>query len=313
MGFSGHNFMNPKTTKKSKAFAKKPALIVHGGCGSVPRQEQAPRNAACERAAQAGWKVLQAGGSALDAVETAVRRLEDEPLLNAGTGSYLQADGLSRVDASLMDSHGRGGCVVQAPLLKNPIRLARYILEQEAHVMLSGPEAAQLALRLGHATGVLAGPAKIEYWLQHLNEACQNLDYAAMAQEWKNSNPRLGTVGCVALDRAGRLAAGTSTGGTGQCYPGRVGDTPVLGAGTYCTPQAGVSMTGVGERVLVLLSAKSLCDRVAGGLPLRAAAQSVLRDLEGLAKASAGLIALDVSGTVVEMKNTAFMACAMRR
>jgi beta-aspartyl-peptidase (threonine type) len=300
-------------TKKPKATANKPALVVHGGCGSVPRQEEAPRNAACERAAQAGWKVLQAGGSALDAVETVVRRLEDEPLLNAGTGSYLQADGVSRVDASLMDSRSRAGCVVQAPLLKNPIRLARYILEQEAHIMLSGPEAVQLALRLGHATGVLARPAKIAYWVEHLNESCQELDYAAMAQEWKNTHPRLGTVGCVALDRTGRLAAGTSTGGTGQCYPGRVGDTPVLGAGTYCTRQAGVSMTGVGERVLVLLSAKSLCDRVADGLPLQAAAQSVLQDLEGLAKASAGLIALDVSGTIVEMKNTAYMAYAVRR
>jgi L-asparaginase / beta-aspartyl-peptidase len=300
-------------TKKSNLAPKKPALVVHGGCGSVPRHEQAPRNAACERAAQAGWKVLQAGGSALDAVETAVRQLEDEPLLNAGTGSYLQADGVSRVDASLMDSHSRAGCVVQAPLLKNPIRLARYILEQEAHIMLSGPEAVQLALRLGHPTGVLAGPAKIEYWVQHLTESCQNLDYAAMAKEWKSTHPRLGTVGCVALDKSGRLAAGTSTGGTGQCYPGRVGDTPVLGAGTYCTPKVGVSMTGVGEHVLLLLSAKSLCDRVAGGHPLHAAAQSVLQDLQAVAKASAGLIALDASGTIVEMKNTAFMACATRR
>ncbi len=288
-------------------------MVVHGGCGSVARQEQAPRNAACERAADAGWKILQAGGSALDAVETAVRRLEDEPLLNAGTGSYLQADGVSRVDASLMASDSRGGCVVQAPLLKNPIRLARYILEQEAHVMLSGVEAVQLALRLGHATGVLAGPSKIEYWVRHLNESCRNLDYAAMAREWKRAHPRLGTVGCVALDKKGRLAAGTSTGGTGQCYPGRVGDTPVLGAGTYCTPHAGVSMTGVGERIMVLLSAKTLCDRVAGGQSLAAAAQSVLQDLEAVAKASAGLIALDASGAIIEMKNTDFMACAVRR
>ncbi len=300
-------------TKKSKPAARKPALVVHGGCGAVPKSEQSPRNAACERAADAGWKILQAGASALDAVETAVRWLEDEPLLNAGTGSYLQADGVSRVDASLMASDRRAGCVVQAPLLRNPIRLARYILEQEAHVMLSGTEAVQLALRLGHQTGVLASPAKIEYWVQHLTESCQNLDYAAMATDWKNTNPRLGTVGCVALDKTGRLAAGTSTGGTGQCYPGRVGDTPVLGAGTYCTPQVGVSMTGVGERVLVLLSAKALCDRVAGGLPLHAAAKSVLQDLEALAKASAGLIALDASGTIVEMKNTDFMASAVRR
>ena len=142
----------------------KPALVVHGGCGRVPREEEALRNAACERAADAGWRLLQAGGSALDAAEAAVRQLEDEPLLNAGTGSYLQADGVSRMDASIMSSDGRAGAVAQVPGLKNPIRLARYILEQDAHIMLSGPEALHLALRLGHEPAVVATPAKIAYW-----------------------------------------------------------------------------------------------------------------------------------------------------
>ncbi len=290
----------------------KPALVVHGGCGRVPREEEPQRNEACERAANAGWRVLQSCGTALDAAEAAVRQLEDEPLLNAGTGSYLQADGVSRMDASIMSSDGRAGAVVQVPGLKNPIRLARYILEQDAHIMLSGPEAQHLALRLGHDPAVVATPAKIAYWQQHLNDACSKLDYAAMAEEWRHSNPRLGTVGCVALDMEGRLAAATSTGGTGQCYPGRVGDSPVIGAGTYCTPQVGVSMTGVGERVLVLLSAKSLCDHVTNGKTVEKAAQLVLRDLERLASASVGLIALDAAGTIVQLRDTPFMASAQR-
>jgi beta-aspartyl-peptidase (threonine type) len=289
-----------------------PAIIVHGGCGSPPTGEEEARAAACERAADAGWAVLAAGGGALDAACAAVRRLEDEPLLNAGTGSYLQADGLSRLDASVMAGDGRAGAVAQVPGLKNPIDLARYLLEQDAHVMLSGREALELALRLGHPAAVVATPAKIAYWQAHLDEACVRLDYAAMAAAWRADNPRrLGTVGCVALDASGHLAAATSTGGTGQCYPGRVGDSPIIGAGTYCTPGVGVSMTGVGERIMVLLSAKRLCDLVADGRSPDDAARAVLAELSRVGGA-AGLIALTADGAFVEQRNTPYMASARR-
>ena len=110
-----------------------------------PTEEQAPRNEACERAAEAGWRVLEGGGGAIEAAEAAVMALEDEPLLNAGTGAYLQADGVPRVDASLMSSDGRAGAVAQAPGLRHPVRLARYLLEQDAHLMLCGPEAVHLS------------------------------------------------------------------------------------------------------------------------------------------------------------------------
>ena len=258
-----------------------------------------------------GFKVLQAGGHALDAVEGAVRALEDEPLLNAGTGSYLQADGVARMDASLMTSDGRAGAVVQVAGLRHPVRLARYLLDRDAHLMLSGPEAEKLALRLGHEAAVVATPGKIAYWERHLDEACRRLDYAAMAESWRRDNPKLGTVGCVAVDASGRLAAGTSTGGTGQCFPGRVGDTPILGAGTYCTPRVAVSMTGVGERILVLLSAKRLADLVASGRPVAEAAKATLGEVERLGS-SAGLIALDDSGQTAILRNTSFMAVARR-
>lgn len=290
----------------------KPALIVHGGCGTPPAEEEPLRSQACERAADAGWDVLARGGTALDAVEAAVRALEDEPLLNAGTGSYLQADGVARMDASVMASDGRAGSVVQVPGLKNPVRLARYILERNSHVMLAGQEALQLALRLGHEPAIVATPTKIQYWQEHMTEAGRRLDYAGMAAEWKNENSRLGTVGCVALDAEGRLAAGTSTGGTGQCYPGRVGDTPVIGAGTYCSRLVGVSMTGLGERMLVLLSAKRLADLVSDGRPLDRAARAVMEELGRLSQASSGLIAIEVNGGIVSMHDTPFMAVAQR-
>ncbi len=290
----------------------RPALIVHGGCGTPPAGQEAERTAACERAAERGWSVLTAGGSALDAACAAVGHLEDEPILNAGTGSYLQADGVARLDASVMTDDGRAGAVAQVPGLAHPIELARYLLEQDAHVMLCGREALELALRLGHQAKVVATPDKIAYWQAHLDPACVALDYAALAERWKADNPRrLGTVGAVALDERGRLAAATSTGGTGQCFPGRVGDSPIIGAGTYCTRELAVSMTGVGERIMVLLSAKRLCDLVGDGRTAEAAAAVVMAELDRV-RGAAGLIALTAEGTFVATRNTPFMASARR-
>lgn len=288
------------------------ALVVHGGCGAVSADEEMRRKAACERAADEGWKVFETGGGALDAAEASIIQLENEPILNAGTGSYLQADGVARMDASIMTGDGRAGAVAQVPYLKNPIRLARYLLEQDAHVMLVGVHAMQLALKLGHESAVVATPEKIAYWQAHLTEPSKTLDYARMAAEWKKDNARLGTVGCVALDDRGRLAAGTSTGGTGQCYPGRVGDSPIIGAGTYCSGRVGVSMTGVGERIMVLLSAKRLCDLVAQGEGLEPAARAVMAEIEKLSSSSAGLIALDREGRITVLWDTPFMAYAQR-
>jgi beta-aspartyl-peptidase (threonine type) len=167
-------------------------------------------------------------------------------------------------------------------------------------------------MKLGHESGVIVTPQKVAYWQEHMTDACLRLDYAQMAEDWKRGHPRLGTVGCVALDRLGNLAAGTSTGGTGQCYPGRVGDSPIIGAGTYCTRQVGVSLTGVGERIMVLLSAKRLCDLVSQGRSLESAAREVMAEIETLATASAGLVAMDSGGTVITLWDTPFMATAQR-
>src|SRR5258708_13035133 len=136
----------------------KPALIVQGGCGTRPPGEKEARRAACERGADAGWAILAGGGSALDAAEAAVRRLEDEPLLNAGTGSYLQADGVARMDASIMAGEGGAGGVAHAPRLKNPLRLALYPLDQHAHLILTGAAAPQLAPPLSPSPTPAATP-----------------------------------------------------------------------------------------------------------------------------------------------------------
>ncbi|HEY6252016.1 MAG TPA: isoaspartyl peptidase/L-asparaginase [Candidatus Angelobacter sp.] len=291
----------------------KAAIVVQGGCGPVPEPERPQRDAICESATQLGFRILQKGGTALDACEAAVIALEDSLVLNAGLGSYRQADGMVRRDASIMTSDLRAGSIAQVPFLKNPIRLARYLLEQDAHIMLTGHEAFHLGLRLGLDCCFTATDAKNRYWKDHLTDACLSLDYAAMATEWKAANPRLGTVGCVCIDREGHLAAGTSTGGTGQVYPGRVGDTPIIGAGTYCMSQAAVSMTGTGERIMVHLSAKTLCDYVKMAKELDEAARLVLAELQQECKGSAGLIALDSKGRTISVKNTAYMATAERR
>ncbi len=289
------------------------SLIVHGGSGAVPSNADI-RQAACDRAANTAWSRLERGASAVEVVELAIGLLEDEPVFNAGTGSDLQADGQIRMDASLMAADGRAGAVAQVPGLRNPIRLARYVLEQDAHVMLSGEAAFQLGLRIGLEQAVVATPAKVAYWRRHLDDAGRRLDYAAMATAWKRDNAvRLGTVGCVALDAAGGLAAGTSTGGTALCYPGRVGDTAVIGAGTYCTPKAGVSMTGLGERMLRLLSAKRLCDLVANGLTLDRAAETVVSEIAHLTPGVGGLIALDVAGRAVVVHDTPYLVSSQRR
>lgn len=291
----------------------KVAIIVQGGCGPVPEAERQQRDAICAQAAEIGFQALQKGAYAIEGCEAAIVALEDSQVLNAGLGSYRQADGIVRRDASMMASDLRAGSVAQVPFLKNPIRLARYLLEQDAHIMLTGQEAFLLGLRLGYESCFITTDARDKYWKEHLTNACLRLDYQAMATEWKAANPRLGTVGCVCIDRNGHLAAGTSTGGTGQVYPGRVGDTPIIGAGTYCTTQAAVSMTGTGERIMIHLSAKTLCDYVRMNKQLDEAARLVLAELQQLNKGSAGLIALNSKGHTISVKNTAYMPTAERR
>ncbi len=226
-----------------------PALIVHGGAGADPSQAQEFRDGV-RAAALAGWRVLAADGAALDAVEAAVRTLEDDPRFNAGRGSALTRDGTIETDASIMEGDRlQCGAVAALPgVVANPITVARKVLESRRHVLLVGDG----ALAFSRAAGIPeCDPAS-------LVTDRQRKRHAELAR--KPILPGGGTVGAVALDRNGRLAAATSTGGTPGKLPGRVGDSALIGCGTYADSSlGGVSCTGDGEAIIrVVLGHRAL-------------------------------------------------------
>lgn len=296
---------------------QKIALAVHGGAGTILRSkmtvdlEKAYR-AALTEALQKGHELLAAGGSSLDAVEIAVRELEDCPLFNAGKGSVFTAEGKNSLDASIM--WGRdlsAGAVADVGRIKNPILAARAVMEKSAHVMLTGGGAEEFAR--------LHGLAMVEpdyFFTQERWEALQQLreiDPAATELDHGSGKPTLkklkeekfGTVGAVALDVTGCLAAATSTGGMTNKKWGRVGDSPVIGAGTYATHLCAVSCTGWGEYFLRLCVAKSVADLMEykSWSLARAANEMILKKLP-LLGGDGGLIAVDSKGAVAMPFNT---------
>ena len=231
----------------------KKALAIHGGAGTILRSEmsaelEAEYRAGLATALRAGWSVLERGGSALDAAEASVASLEDLPLFNAGRGSVFTAEGRNEMDAAVMDgSRLRAGAVAFVRNVRNPIRLARLVMERTEHVLLAGDGANQFAAEAG------VEMADDEYFFtQHRWDQLQaaiaagrvQLDHAAGSAAEPKS---LGTVGAVACDGEGRLAAATSTGGMTNKRFGRVGDSPLIGAGTYADELCAVSCTGHGE------------------------------------------------------------------
>jgi beta-aspartyl-peptidase (threonine type) len=285
------------------------ALAVHGGAGSLPRVPfTAAREAAYRhgllQALAAGQRLLESGGCALDAVEAAVTVLEDDPLFNAGRGAVLTADGTVELDAAIMDGCDlRAGAVAAIRHLHNPVQLARRILEDAAHVFLVGDGAERFAVQAGMAlvnNASLITPERRQQF-----EALQGPHAQALGLD----EPPLGTVGAVARDRSGRLAAATSTGGTAGKRPGRVGDSPVIGAGTYADNQTcAVSTTGHGEWFLRTVQAFDIAARLRyGGASLDAAVgDAITRRLTQLG-AAGGLIAVDASGRIVFGYNTPLM------
>ena len=220
-----------------------PSLIVHGGAWDIPDDAVEACENGCRNALAAGWKILIAGGHALDAIEAAITVLEDDPVFDAGFGSHLNADGKVECDAIVMDGATlRAGAAAGLHHLKNPIRLARKILEACPHMMLVGEGAERFAKDSGLALcqpEELVSEAERQAFLQ-----CSKDQHAAIHHRGHEQ----GTVGAVALDNAGRLFAATSTGGTCCKLPGRVGDSPLIGCGCYADSQAGgVSCTGHGQ------------------------------------------------------------------
>ncbi|HEX4621450.1 MAG TPA: isoaspartyl peptidase/L-asparaginase family protein [Myxococcaceae bacterium] len=261
----------------------KPAVLVHGGAGPAHPEDDSPScRAGCLTAARAAYAVLSQGGSALDAVVAAAVTLEDDPQFNAGTGASLNQEGAAELDASLMDGRTRGaGAVAGVRDVKNPIRLARAVMERTRHVLIAGEGASQLADEVGIPRcdpASLVTPRARARW----ERAAQKLEH--------------GTIGAVAIDAQGHLAAATSTGGTSQKHRGRIGDAPVIGAGTYADDRGGaVSMTGPGEPILRAVAAKLASDLLrAGASPQTAAAQTV-SEVAGLG-GECGVILVDSRG-----------------
>jgi beta-aspartyl-peptidase (threonine type) len=265
-------------------------ILVHGGAGDLhPGEDPKPSIDGCLAAARAGHAVLEAGGSALDAVLAAVVVLEDDPHFNAGTGSVLNADGEVETDASVMTGDLKAGAVGALKGIKNPVLLARLVMERTKHVLL----VADGALRFAKEQGVsLVDPASM------ITERAR--------QKWS----RTGTVGAVARDAEGCLAAATSTGGTTKKLPGRIGDTPLIGCGTYALDGAGAaSCTGIGEAIIKTTLARWAVDRLASGEdPLETARKAVAQLTR--AGGEGGIILVDALGRPGFAFNTARMSRA---
>ncbi len=294
------------------------ALIVHGGAGNITSDRHERARQGCREATLAGWRVLQAGGSALDAVETAVRALEDNPAFNAGTGACLSAEGNIELDAGIMDGHTLSvGAVAGIELIKNPISLARRVLASP-HVLLVGRGAEQFAEEQGIARcsfDELLTERQYQLWKTYLAEHGLSPDEPRMIRREISAlaardEPKHGTVGAVALDSAGNLAAATSTGGIHNKYPGRVGDSPLVGCGFYADEYAAISCTGDGEDFVRLVIAKRAADFVAQGLTAGEAAQAAVDFLSTRASGKGGLIVVDQSGRVGLARNSQNLAYA---
>ena len=276
------------------------AIAIHGGAGVIDPAKMTPERAASYRAGlaaalDAGYAILERGGSSLDAVTAAVRTLEDDPQFNAGRGAVLNHEGDAELDAAIMDGHGpRAGAVAGVRHVRNPVELARLVMERSPHVLLVAEGAEEFALEQGMVL-VPRGYFRTEARVRELDEARQT-----EALQLKATAPRAtGTVGAVALDRAGHLAAATSTGGLTNKHRGRVGDSPIVGAGTYADDAScAVSGTGQGEFFIRQVVAYDVCALLQyRHLTLAQAVREVIQKLRA-SGGEGGVIAVDRSGNI---------------
>jgi beta-aspartyl-peptidase (threonine type) len=278
-------------------------MAVHGGAFAIPAEELESHRAGCVQALERGWKVLADGGTSLDAVAAAVAVLEDDPTFDAGRGSFLNEVGEVELDAAVMDGgHLRTGAVACVTRVANPIHLAHRVLESE-HAMLVGSGAHRFAEEQGMALcdpAELVVPRELERW-----RAGTDGRRELVLQQFFGD-----TVGAVALDERGDLAAATSTGGSPRKLPGRVGDSPLIGAGLYADNEAAaVSVTGHGELIIPLVWAKATVDLARTGMAAAAASSAAVALLRRNG-ARAGLIVVDREGRIGVDFNTPHMAFA---
>ena len=313
------------TTGTAARTAPKWAIVAHGGAGSIersllrPEQETAYR-AAISRATETGAAVLRRQGAALDAVEAAIRLLEDEPLFNAGRGAAFTADGRNELDAAIMDGRGmRAGAVAGVTRTRHPISLARAVMERSSHVFLIGDGADAFSKAEGLEQAEPGDFFTERRWKSLQRElARQGLPIPPRPTGARADDPaaalahdegKRGTVGVVALDVRGDVAAGTSTGGTTAKRWGRVGDSPIIGAGTYASNAAcAVSATGTGEYFIRLAVARDICALVElKGLSLQAAVDEVVQHKLTALGGDGGVIAVTPDGQMAWSFNTSGM------
>lgn len=300
------------------------AIVVHGGAGVIERKDLTPEMEAAYRAAMAaavakGSDILKRGGSSLDAIEAVIRDLEDDPLFNAGRGAVFTAEGRNELDASIMDgSDMRAGSVAGVTTVRHPISLARAVMERSPHVMMVGSGAEAFAASIGlelvdnayffterrwqGLVQFLTGKG----WPIPSRPAGAPPPPTATLDQRQIDDHRFGTVGVVALDQNGKLAAGTSTGGTTGKRWGRVGDAPIIGAGTWAGRGCAVSATGTGEYFIRLSVARDICGLVHSGETLQRAADAKMAEV-GSIGGDGGVIALTADGQIAWSMNTSGM------
>lgn len=301
----------PETTHGSPSFG----IVLHGGAGTILKENMTAETEAAYReklaeALQAGYDILKNGGSSLDAVEQTIHILEDSPLFNAGKGAVYTHEGTHELDASIMDGRTRNaGAVAGVQRVKHPISLARQVLEHSPHVMLSGAGAEAFAAQQGLE---MVDPAYFdtERRYQQLQKALEK----EAAGESSSALPpgtdhKFGTVGVAALDQQGNLAAGTSTGGMTNKRYGRIGDSPVIGAGTYADNRTcAVSSTGHGEYFIRAVVAYDISALMAyKGMTLQQAADEVVMKKLAELGGEGGIIAIDKDGNIAMPFNTSGM------
>ena len=288
-----------------------PIMVVHGGAWAIPDEMVDAHANGVRHAMSAAWRVLSGGGSALDAVEEAVVAMEDDETFDAGRGSFLNREGKVQLDALIMDGStlraGGVGCVER---IKNPVRVARKILSESSHVYFVAEGAEQFAaehgIRLCKNEDLII-PREIQRlreYQAHASEAKPNLFAPAISHD---------TVGAVALDSAGNIAAATSTGGTLNKAPGRLGDSSLIGCGCYAdNKSAAASTTGWGEPIMKLVLAKWAADRVASGSTPEWVSKEAISHLEDRVTGHGGIILLDAKGRFGIAHNTPRMAWGIR-
>jgi len=298
---------------------KKYVMVIHGGAGTILKKNMTPEKeadyiAVLTKALQAGYAQIKNGKTSLDAVEATIHVLEDDPHFNAGKGAVFTHDGKNELDAAIMDGKTlMAGSVAGVTTVKNPISAARAVMEKSEHVMMVGAGADQFAKEAGLE---IVDPKY--FWTKERWDGLQQaikedstkavLDHGSKKSDLlgtKNHDYKFGTVGCVALDQAGNLAAGTSTGGMTNKKYGRVGDAPIIGAGTYCNNEtAGISCTGWGEFYIRNVVAKTISDLMEyKGLSVVEASKIAL-DKVGKMGGDGGLIAMDRKGNITMPFNT---------